>query len=307
MRAIRCAIIIAPIGGSGVFRHEARRLAALYDVPDGRVVLFDQRLPPAERFRSVCNAIGKIVDGLGPDDLIDAVVVLCHGWKTGDQIGATIHNLGIMFAAFRGRLSTHVVVSFNSCSNGADTSAGPGGDGSFADAARDTLCRMGLVWCRATGHLAPGHATMYPFVRFFDGDGSIAGGIGGYGIVQKGDPLFPIWRAELRKAVDPDGPGPEPMTSLRWTYWTMDRAEILARLRALDQLCHECGREEPPTVLELQQALVRLGFDPGELDGVAGRRTTAAVKAFQRQHPPLRVDGDAGPKTWAVLRAEGVL
>lgn len=57
-------------------------------------------------------------------------------------------------------------------------------------------------------------------------------------------------------------------------------------------------------VERLQQALTNLGFDPGSIDGVFGRRTRAAVIAFQTSRA-LQVDGVVGPKTWAALHAEG--
>src|SRR5688572_18021089 len=48
--------------------------------------------------------------------------------------------------------------------------------------------------------------------------------------------------------------------------------------------------------LEIQRRLRALGYDPGPLDGVRGRRTIAALKAFQAAHG-LEVDGLAGPAT----------
>lgn len=54
------------------------------------------------------------------------------------------------------------------------------------------------------------------------------------------------------------------------------------------------------TVEGVQQALITLGYDPGPVDGVPGKRTEAAVKAFQRDNE-LTVDGNAGPKTRAAL------
>ncbi|MGQ0611049.1 MAG: NlpC/P60 family protein [Paracoccaceae bacterium] len=54
------------------------------------------------------------------------------------------------------------------------------------------------------------------------------------------------------------------------------------------------------TILEVQQALLRAGFDPGPLDGVAGPRTRKAIRAFQRRMK-LRADGIAGPRTQAAL------
>ena len=56
------------------------------------------------------------------------------------------------------------------------------------------------------------------------------------------------------------------------------------------------------SVIDLQRRLAALGFDPGPLDGVRGRLTIAAVKAFQASRG-LVVDGLAGPVTWAALQA----
>jgi len=54
------------------------------------------------------------------------------------------------------------------------------------------------------------------------------------------------------------------------------------------------------TVTELQKTLLALGFDPGPVDGAMGRRTIAAIIAFQ-QSRGLAADGVAGPKTRAAL------
>jgi uncharacterized protein (TIGR02594 family) len=50
------------------------------------------------------------------------------------------------------------------------------------------------------------------------------------------------------------------------------------------------------TVREIQQALQAAGFDPGPVDGIRGRKTIAAIKAFQKENS-LAVDGIVGPKT----------
>lgn len=54
---------------------------------------------------------------------------------------------------------------------------------------------------------------------------------------------------------------------------------------------------------ELQERLTALGYAPGPVDGLPGQKTTAAVKAFQRDHG-LVADGDAGPVTQAALLVE---
>jgi peptidoglycan hydrolase-like protein with peptidoglycan-binding domain len=51
----------------------------------------------------------------------------------------------------------------------------------------------------------------------------------------------------------------------------------------------------------VQARLNNLGFDSGEVDGLNGPRTRAAVKSFQKKHG-LVVDGIAGPKTKAQLK-----
>lgn len=55
--------------------------------------------------------------------------------------------------------------------------------------------------------------------------------------------------------------------------------------------------------IELQKALSRAGFDPGPVDGRLGKKTRAAIKAFQRRHN-LSADGVVGEKTWAALRSD---
>lgn len=58
------------------------------------------------------------------------------------------------------------------------------------------------------------------------------------------------------------------------------------------------------TIREIQIALRKVGFDPGEIDGVWGRRTIAAVKAFQ-QAQGLEADGIVGPATARALAGDG--
>ena len=53
-------------------------------------------------------------------------------------------------------------------------------------------------------------------------------------------------------------------------------------------------------IQQIQHELARKGFDPGVIDGVWGRRTERAVRAYQGWKG-LLVDGIVGPKTWEAL------
>jgi len=58
-------------------------------------------------------------------------------------------------------------------------------------------------------------------------------------------------------------------------------------------------------VFAIQTALKTQGFDPGTLDGIWGRRTVAAVKAFQKARG-LTADGVVGPHTSRALFVNAV-
>jgi hypothetical protein len=62
------------------------------------------------------------------------------------------------------------------------------------------------------------------------------------------------------------------------------------------------GEGDPALVEELQQALSEAGYDPGAADGNFGRRTEAAVAAFQEANG-LSVDGRVGPETASALNS----
>jgi peptidoglycan hydrolase-like protein with peptidoglycan-binding domain len=50
----------------------------------------------------------------------------------------------------------------------------------------------------------------------------------------------------------------------------------------------------------VQDALAKLGFDPGEVDGLDGPKTQKAVREFQAQ-ASIGIDGVVGPKTRQAL------
>lgn len=60
---------------------------------------------------------------------------------------------------------------------------------------------------------------------------------------------------------------------------------------------------EGPEVLQLQEMLTALGYDPGPLDGKFGKRTANAVKQYQRDRG-LAADGVVGEKTRSALASE---
>ncbi len=53
-------------------------------------------------------------------------------------------------------------------------------------------------------------------------------------------------------------------------------------------------------IRDVQKALKNAGYYSGKVDGIKGRNTKRAIKAFQRDHG-LVSDGVAGQKTWDVL------
>lgn len=60
------------------------------------------------------------------------------------------------------------------------------------------------------------------------------------------------------------------------------------------------------TTLQLQLGLQRLGFDPGPIDGIPGRRTQAAVRSYQASRG-LVPDGIVGTATLNRLSRDGVI
>jgi hypothetical protein len=94
--------------------------------------------------------------------------------------------------------------------------------------------------------------------------------------------------AELTLAIARNARGP------RWT-------ELLARLGLDDFERPAFDALAIVTILDVQRALSRLGFDPGPEDGLDGPRTRVAVAAFQAERGGLAVDGIAGRKTREAL------
>ena len=82
----------------------------------------------------------------------------------------------------------------------------------------------------------------------------------------------------------------------------LDRLEVWAysgtepeTVQALSQIGSR-GQE----VRNIQSRLKYLGYYTGQVDGIYGSKTAAAVKKFQKKHG-LRVDGIAGPATLSAI------
>jgi N-acetylmuramoyl-L-alanine amidase len=86
------------------------------------------------------------------------------------------------------------------------------------------------------------------------------------------------------------------------TWLALDSARWRLGQRALYH-----GVSDPFTgddVVQLQERLLEMGYDPGRCDGIYGRRTARAVAQFQRE-VGLDPDGSCGPQTLNALRRLG--
>ncbi|MFZ7133624.1 MAG: M14 family zinc carboxypeptidase [Eubacteriales bacterium] len=57
-----------------------------------------------------------------------------------------------------------------------------------------------------------------------------------------------------------------------------------------------------PNVKLMQSLLQKIGYNPGEIDGIYGQQTAQAVRAFQNDHG-LTPDGVVGANTWALFNS----
>jgi N-acetylmuramoyl-L-alanine amidase len=61
---------------------------------------------------------------------------------------------------------------------------------------------------------------------------------------------------------------------------------------------------EGADVKNLQRALKQVNFDPGNIDGIFGRKTEDAIRRFQSMYSVLKQDGIYGPNTRKYIRLE---
>lgn len=91
-----------------------------------------------------------------------------------------------------------------------------------------------------------------------------------------------------------------PKRTAIWTHWAIPNG-IGGEIPDFKPTLRRGSKGE--YVKQLQTKLVQLGYDIGSagIDSNFGRGTEAAVKAFQRDHPPLVQDGIVGRLTWEAL------
>ncbi len=196
-------ITIADGPGSPEFKRQAKEWAKFCG---GDVVeLAVGSLKPAARYRQVS-------DSMTAHKGAHHLAVFCHGWANGLQLVpmASVKD----FAKEIAWATDAPIVTLYACS----TADGPhlGGDGGFADALRDALCKVGATGCVVDAHTTAGHTTRNPYVRRFYGAASPVGGVW---IVE---PKSALWRPWVKALQGP----------FRWEFPLLTVAEIHARLAA---------------------------------------------------------------------------
>lgn len=136
-------------------------------------------------------------------------------------------------------------------------------------------------------------------VGLYVGDGEVIEAKGtAYGVVESKITRWNEW-AELTGtayAVDaPDSPADTPVTPAP-TENPADAGDGASPLLVLR------NGSRGTQVKVLQYLLIDAGFDCDKVDGIVGKNTVAAVKAFQKANG-LNADGIVGAKTWAKLLA----
>lgn len=194
---------------SGAFKPEAERFAKYYG---GHVVTVPLDRP-AKYQRELVEQRLQEAGAKYSDPLVG---FFCHGFSRRIELGFNNTTLPQLVQALY-EINAQDVALY-CCSTG---SAGPSGDGGFADTLRDMLCKRDLTECRVLAHSTAGHATMNPNKRLFHGLGSSVGGIGGIDPISKKDAKR--WRAWAKRLRDPKD-------TFRFEIARMDLADIAEAL-----------------------------------------------------------------------------
>lgn len=193
---------------SGAFAVEAGRLCQVHKLGPGASRLsINMGKSPDEQRHQFLRSLGG---GL------DLVAFLCHGWRTGLQVGWTLREVPQLAAALAAAGTPDLKIALYACSTAKDAEGHPGtaGDGGFADELRDALVRAMPDWRGwVDGHDRKGHCCSNPYVRRM-APGSVTGG---EWLIDPDGPLWARWAALLE---DRHG------STLRLRYPLMTREEI---------------------------------------------------------------------------------
>lgn len=107
---------------------------------------------------------------------------------------------------------------------------------------------------------------------------------------------------DLFRRLEPEQAAYEPIAEETWCAGgRVPEGEILTEGEGEGQTLPTLRKgDRGETVVLLQETLNAAGYDCGSADGIFGKRTKEAVKAFQQAHG-LKVDGVTGPQTWTAL------
>lgn len=208
---------------TGAFHPEAGRFLKMF----GRsslddLLFFDNLKGYAGRRKSVTTQLTARVTDVGLK--YHTLAFFCHGWASGIQAGFLNGQVNELAKLIEDSVVADAVIVLYCCSTGTDVADSPKqaagtGDNSFADRLRDALCRTGNTKCRVVAHSTAAHTTQNPNARFFDGNGSNAGGVGGYPVVGPKTSIWRPWVTRLRT------------TDLRFRFPYMTIEEIHAELQ----------------------------------------------------------------------------
>lgn len=221
--------------GYAVFLSEAQRFAEIHG--GAPIVEIDANrmtgtIPVKEKKQEVSRRRDQVLSAVFAHKPTN-VAMFCHGWRAGMQLGFDVGTADeLAFAISESAHGTECAVALYSCSCGAgkldskfSVNLNENGDGGFADALRDALCKRGSTYCVVDAHATVGHTTANPYVRRFEGSGSPVGGVGGNWIVAPGSELWKKWCAVLKGSIKHSG-----QASLRLRYPDLTTAEVHALL-----------------------------------------------------------------------------
>lgn len=187
---------------TGVFECESIRYREFHEKRGDAVTI--ERIDVTRSRRKVLEDVRRVIDAAR----FDVLVFLCHGMHDCLQLGLSsaspeaLEDLARTAAIIARSSIPDLRVILYACSTGRDDAPGdtaPGsGENSFADRLRDALCGAGCNYVVVVAHTSSGHATRNPDIRFFQGNGIVAGRVGGETLAYPGTAQY----AKLKHLLD---------------------------------------------------------------------------------------------------------